>query len=77
MIDQKSSVFPIKRVRVQCHIFWVSSGWVVAVSRNIPKIGPNHSHFMVYINEVYLKINCFDRLRLVDDQYEIMFFDMM
>ena len=53
--------------------------WLLWVrrSRNIPKIGPNHSHFMVYIYEVYLKINCVDRLRLVDDQYEIMFFDMM
>ena len=29
---QKSSFFLTKRVRAQCHMFWVSSGWVVAVS---------------------------------------------
>ena len=31
-INKKSSVFLIKRVRAQYNIFWVSNGWVVAVS---------------------------------------------
>ena len=30
-----------------------------------------------YIHKVYLKIYCFDQLRLIDNQYEIMFFAMM
>ena len=42
----------------------------------ILKIGPSYPPFYG-IYKVYLKIYCFDWSRLIDNQYGIMFFDMM
>ena len=47
---QKPRVFLIKRVRAQCHKFWVSNGWVVAVRSKIMKYIKNRCksfHFTV------------------------------